>query len=51
MSALEATTDYIRRYKQYFLALQEQHGPEAFNHEAAANMMNHSFKHSIHFQS
>ncbi len=33
MSALGATTDYIRRYKQYFLALQEQHGPEAFNHE------------------
>ena len=32
-SALEATTDYIRRYEQYFKALQEQHGTEAFNHE------------------
>lgn len=34
-SALEATTDYIRRYEQYFLALQEQHGPETFNHEGS----------------
>jgi len=34
-SALETTTDYIRRYETYFLALQEKHGPDHFNHEGS----------------
>ena len=33
-SAVETTTDYIRRYESYFLSLQEKHGPESFNHGA-----------------
>ena len=33
-SALETTSDYVRRYETYFLALQEKHGQQNFNHEA-----------------
>ena len=44
LSALEATTDYIRRYEQYFLALQEQHGAETFNHDGSRQYDESFFK-------
>ena len=33
-SALEITTDFIRRYQKYFLSLQEYYGQDNFNHES-----------------
>ena len=43
-SALEITSDYVRRYQTYFLALQEKHGPESFNHEGGRQYGERFFK-------
>ena len=43
-SALEITSDYIRRYQTYFLALQEKHGPENFDHEGGRQYGEDFFK-------